>query len=95
VNFLLKLFYSLVEMRILIPFLVLLITEIAAQQDVGHFIVPQPEQGARNFTNSILWRVGDKENIRWTTTYLSFTIALWQQDLVSSNGTEGPTIFGK
>jgi hypothetical protein len=81
-------------MRILVIFLALFATKITASPDIGHFIIPQTGEAEGNFTNNILWRIGDTQKIQWTSICQNFTIALWQQDL-AGGGREGPTIFGK
>ena len=77
--------------------------EIAAQESlkVGRFFQPpnspaNPEDNA--FSNNPVWSVGDVQTIQFTTTFLNYTIALWQQalpgrPLQGAPAVRGPIIF--
>jgi hypothetical protein len=70
----------------------------AAQQSLqaGRFFNPpnSPADLADNaFSENPVWTIGEVQTIQFTTTYLNYTIALWQQDLRQGAATLGPIIF--
>ncbi|KAI5863209.1 hypothetical protein GGS23DRAFT_596978 [Durotheca rogersii] len=70
---------------------------VSAQESlrVGRFFNPPNSLGGSelDFSNNPVWRVGDVETIKFTTTYSDYDIVLWQQDLKGAFATMGPAIF--
>ncbi|KAK8878782.1 hypothetical protein PGQ11_000076 [Apiospora arundinis] len=48
---------------------------------------------ASNFMANPVWRIGEVQTIRWTTTSSEYTISLWQQSIKSGSASPGPPIF--
>jgi hypothetical protein len=63
-------------------------------QSVGTFFNPPAAvKNQPDFSTNPVWTVGETEAIQWTTTYLNYTIALWQQILDEDAALRGPSIF--
>lgn len=68
---------------------------VSAQDSPGRFFNPADSGPASDFSEDAIWRVGETQTIKFTTTYSSYTIDLWQQDTQGGSASQGPSIFRK
>ncbi|KAI4866930.1 hypothetical protein F4820DRAFT_446626 [Hypoxylon rubiginosum] len=66
---------------------------VSAQDSPGRFFNPADSGPASDFSEDAIWRVGETQTIKFTTTYSSYTIDLWQQDTQGGSASQGPSIF--
>lgn len=59
----------------------------------GRFFDPADTGPELDYSDDDTWTIGDTQTIKWTTTYTSYTIALWQQILPGGPATLGNIIF--
>ncbi|KAI1772468.1 hypothetical protein F4818DRAFT_172868 [Hypoxylon cercidicola] len=60
----------------------------------GRFFNPATYGYDRDFTENVLWRLGETQSIKFTTTYSSYNIYIYQQDEDESVAAEGSQIYG-
>lgn len=68
---------------------------VSAQDSPGQFFNPTAAGENRDFSGNALWHIGETQTIKFTTTYSSYTIHLWQQNLHQGSGEQGPSIYRK
>ncbi|KAG9230995.1 hypothetical protein BJ875DRAFT_487427 [Amylocarpus encephaloides] len=78
---------------LVLVFYVLVFIRGTTAQDIGHFSNPPTGGKVLNFRENLVWTIGDKQTIKWTSIYDSFNIELWQQNLATGAGLLGPSIF--
>lgn len=59
----------------------------------GRFFNPADTGPQLDYSDDDVWTIGETQSIKWTTTYTSYTIALWQQILPGGPATLGNVIF--
>lgn len=79
----------------LLPALVAVIACPTALAQPGQFYRPPSPGPNGDFSQNLVWHLGETQNIRFTTTYTDYTINLWQENSDSNSGTQGPSIFRK
>ena len=75
---------------------ILLLIPLNAQESpqVGRFFnPPNTDADDPGYANDPIWTISETRTIQFTTTYSSYTIALWQQTLAGGSATLGPIIF--
>ncbi|KAK8121354.1 hypothetical protein PG999_005474 [Apiospora kogelbergensis] len=77
----------------LLPAIVIGAGLVWCQQQQPFLQLEDVEETATDFSANPVWRIGEAQTIRWTTTSVGCTISLWQQNLKSGSALEGPPIF--
>ncbi|KAK8097656.1 uncharacterized protein PG998_013142 [Apiospora kogelbergensis] len=77
----------------LLPAIVIGAGLVWCQQQQPFLQLEDVEETATDFSANPVWRIGEVQTIRWTTTSVGCTISLWQQNLKSGSALEGPPIF--
>ncbi|KAF7186170.1 hypothetical protein HII31_12507 [Pseudocercospora fuligena] len=52
-----------------------------SESSQNSFITPPPAGIAQNYDGAPIWHLGDNNQVRWQTTFPTYNVTLWQQDI--------------
>ena len=70
------------------PLVLYLAVQSCAADDRGSFQNPPTPNHDTNHEANVVWHLGDRQQLKWITTYTVYNVSLWQQNLTASQANQ-------